>query len=55
MSRARADRIRSARGERRRAIELALKEALLAWRAGRDGNVLLGQLEQQFFDGEGQS
>lgn len=47
--RAAIDRIKSARGKRRKEIEQALRRACLDWRQGVPGDLLLGELEQRFF------
>lgn len=47
--RATIDRIKSARGKRRKEIEQALRRACLDWRCGMPGDLLLGELEQRFF------
>jgi hypothetical protein len=47
--RATIDRIKSAKGKRRKEIENALRKACLDWLRGAPGDLLIGELEQRFF------
>lgn len=48
-----AERARNAAGRRRKEIERALGQACQDWRGGKPGDLILGELEQAFFAGDG--
>lgn len=49
MTDTRIARIKSAKGARRKAIEERLKAEVKAWLDGRDGNLCIGKLYDEFF------